>query len=261
MFGTNITNNPYTVGWPGMSEHVIAVGVTSHRNYVTNLAGNTKAYASGNANPEGYIVNWSACGPTLDGRQKPDITAPGYNIVSARSLLYTNSNSGKRQEKNVVASNTYDGQTHEMMILSGTSMAAPVMTGIVALWLQANPRLTREDILKTLSRTSKKLEPQLNYPNNTYGYGEVDAYAGLLDILKLPTTIPSLPKEQMEVTMNGHSLYIKGISQAVRVTVYSLSGQQVFSTVTTDGSVELPTLPAAVYAVRAGNMGSTLIRM
>lgn len=262
LFGKkNTVNNPYTVGWPGTHPQAVTVGLVSHRNWVTNIAGES-TYASGNSSDEGYLVNWSSCGPTLDGRMKPDVTTPGYNIISARSKLYSG-NTKRWNEDNelVVARGTYNNEEREVLMLSGTSMAAPVMTGIVALWLQAKPTLTHDEIIATLSRTCKKPDPKQTYPNNGYGYGEVDAYAGLLDILGVTTSIPTLPQTLAGVTLQGHTLRIEGITEPTTVNVYTLNGQRVFTTQTADGIVTLPNLPAAVYAVQCGSLGSSLIRL
>ena len=262
LFGKkNTVNNPYTVGWPGTHPQAVTVGLVSHRNWVTNIAGES-TYASGNSSDEGYLVNWSSCGPTLDGRMKPDVTTPGYNIISARSKLYSgNTKRWNDDNKLVVARGTYNNEEREVLMLSGTSMAAPVMTGIVALWLQAKPTLTHDEIIATLSRTCKKPDPKLTYPNNGYGYGEVDAYAGLLDILGVTTSIPTLPQTLAGVTLQGHTLRIEGITEPTTVNVYTLNGQRVFTTQTADGIVTLPNLPAAVYAVQCGSLGSSLIRL
>ena len=262
LFGKkNTVNNPYTVGWPGTHPQVVTVGLVSHRNWVTNIAGES-TYASGNSSDEGYLVNWSSCGPTLDGRMKPDVTTPGYNIISARSKLYSgNTKRWNDDNKLVVARGTYNNEEREVLMLSGTSMAAPVMTGIVALWLQAKPTLTHDEIIATLSRTCKKPDPKLTYPNNGYGYGEADAYAGLLDILGVTTSIPTLPQTLAGVTLQGHTLRIEGITEPTTVNVYTLNGQRVFTTQTADGIVTLPNLPAAVYAVQCGSLGSSLIRL
>jgi len=45
------------------------------------------------------------------------------------------------------------------------------------------------------------------------------------------------------------------------VSVYNLSGVKVLDTQAQSGIVELPMLPAGVYAVKIGNQGSTLIRL
>lgn len=121
--------------------------------------------------------------------------------------------------------------------------------------------LRREEIIATLSRTCKKLEPTLSYPNNGYGYGEVDAYAGLIDILGVATSIPTLSRTLADVTLQGHTLHIEGITEPTTVNVYTLNGQKVYSTQTADGRVDLPNLPTAVYAVQIGTVGSSLIRL
>jgi len=256
----NLYNNPYTVAWPGISPSAIGVGLTSHRSYVRNIEG-SYTYSSGNKNKEGYIVNWSSCGPTLDERRKPDVVAPGYNIVSARSKFYLNTEEGKDDNSKVVARAKDGGEDREVLMMSGTSMASPVMTGVVALWLQAKPTLTPDEIKQVISRTSKHLDSNMTYPNNTYGYGEVDAYAGLLDILGINTSIPTLSSKQAAITLKGHTLYIEGATEPVTVNIYNLSGSLVFSAVANNGTVQLPQLPAAVYAVQAGTIGSTLIRL
>ena len=253
--------NPYTIGWPGTHPQAVTVGLSSHRNYATNIAGES-TYAYGNQSQEGLLVNWSSCGPTFDDRQKPEVAAPGYNIISARSKLYSDNTEGWNDDnKLVVARGTYNNEEREVLMLSGTSMASPVMTGIVALWLQAKPDLTYDEIIATLSRTCKKPEPNKTYPNNLYGYGEVDAYAGLLDILGVTTAIPTLSQKLAGVTLQDHTLRIEGITEPITVNVYTLNGQKVFTAQTADGIVTLPNLPAAVYAVQCGTLGSSLIRM
>jgi subtilisin family serine protease len=252
--------NPCTIGWPGSHPQAITVGLISHRELVTNIAGE-ETYAFGKISPDGFLVNWSSCGPTLDGRPKPEVAAPGYNVVSARSKLYSgNTEEWNDNNKLVVARGTYNNEEREVLMLSGTSMAAPVMTGIVALWLQAKPTLTYDEIVATLSRTCKRPQSDQTY-NYGYGYGEVDAYAGLLDILGVTTSIPTLSQKLVGVSMQGSTLRIEGITEPTTVNVYTLSGQQVFSTQTADGIVNLPNLPAAVYAVQCGTLGSSLIRM
>ena len=70
---------------------------------------------------------------------------------------------------------------------SGTSAAAPMVSGVVALMLQANPRLTWRDVRLVLARSARKVDPDhkgwthwrgLNY-NHEYGFGVVDAEAAV----------------------------------------------------------------------------------
>ena len=156
------------------------------------------------------------------------------------------------------------GHTYEMIGLSGTSMSSPVVTGVVALWLQADPTLTPDRIKEVMAATSKHPDPNLTYPNNIYGRGEIDAYAGLLKILETTSVIPTLDTKQADITLSGRTLHIQGVHVA-NVTVYSLTGQVMMQITTTDGTVQLPQLPSAVYAVQVNaegrSLGSTLIRL
>lgn len=58
-------------------------------------------------------------------------------------------------------------------------MATPVVTGIMALWLQAFPNLTVDEVRKALFSTAIVDTNTGNVPNGDYGYGKVDAFAGL----------------------------------------------------------------------------------
>jgi bacillopeptidase F len=79
----------------------------------------------------------------------PDLTAPGLSILSSyRDGIYAYS--------------------------AGTSMACPHVVGTIALMLDANPNLTIEQIETILKETAKPLG--LFHPNNTYGWGLVDAF-------------------------------------------------------------------------------------
>jgi subtilisin family serine protease len=114
------------------------------------------------------IAGFSSRGPvTVDGsnRLKPDVSAPGVNIRSS------------------VPGNGYASGW------SGTSMAGPHVVGVVALLISAHPELrgqvdTIEHIIessavpRTNSETCGGLAPTA-VPNNTYGWGRVDALAAL----------------------------------------------------------------------------------
>jgi len=257
-------NCPYTLGTPGSYDKVLTIGATNHRANFTNLKGKTETSNDSNKNPLGSIISWSSAGPTFKGTVKPEVTAPGFNVISC-----LNSNLQKEEfnkaniQDNLIEKWTSGGRDYYMMATSGTSMATPVVTGIMALWLQADPTLNYDKVMKIIKSTATKLDAAPSEVGSIYGYGEIDAYQGLLKVLeeKDGTNIAHLSKHPVRATLQGNTIRIEGISGPTQVTLYSMSGRVVMKVTTENGQIELPRLPAAVYAVQVGNMGSTLIRV
>lgn len=262
--------NQHTIGYPASLERVIAVGAMHHRSSFTNYLGETTFYKK-MGSEEGHLVSFSSCGPTLDGRVKPDVVAPGHNIVSALGSFYKKNGSDEETKEEVdhliaLKANVFD-RDYAMWAISGTSMACPIAAGVVALWLQANPNLTPEDIKGVIERTSHQPEPEFSGTDKNvyYGWGEIDAYAGLLDILGIGTSIPELSKHQpagVKFRLEGHTLYIDGAEDGTPIRIYTTDGRIVASAPLMNGSVSLPAdSPAGVYAVQVGKQGSTLVRL
>jgi serine protease AprX len=95
------------------------------------------------------IADWSSQGTTQDGFQKPDVYAPGAHIVS---VLAPNS-----AFADLCPSCIVDGQ---YIRTSGTSMAAPMISGLVADLVQAHPRWTPNQIKGALTN------PAVSYGQN-----------------------------------------------------------------------------------------------
>ncbi len=268
-FSDQPSNCNYTVTQPSILNDAIAVGAMSYRTTVTNTHGEDIASVY-NKNGYGQIVSWSGTGPTLDGAVKPNIAAPGYNIVSAYNSLMPSdayyTSDGKLIEQ-IISTFRHNDKDYYMYLDSGTSMAAPVVTGIIALWLQADPTLTPARIKEVFAHTASHPETD-TYPNYRYGYGAIDAYRGLCYILGIPDHIEEFSDHQPEavnISLQGNLLVLGGISRAY-VNIYTVSGQLMRSVETTDGTISLAGLPAAVYAVQINTdspstTGSTLVRL
>jgi serine protease AprX len=104
-------------------------------------------------------ASFSAKGTTQDGFYKPEIYAPGKDIIS---VIADSSRWDLDYPEKVVLENEY-------IRLSGTSMSAPMVTGAVALLLQAEPNLTPDQVKYRLLNASASLQ----------GYPYVDVYAAL----------------------------------------------------------------------------------
>ncbi len=107
------------------------------------------------------VTPWSSHGTTQDGFSKPEVVAPGRKIVS--DLASRGAVLAKELPDRIV--------DHNYLRLSGTSMAAPVVSGIAALAFQAHPAWTPDQMKSALMGTARPLNSAAS------GKGEVDALA------------------------------------------------------------------------------------
>lgn len=267
----NAAEKSHNILAPGCLEPAITVGSTSHRLTYTNINGDV---IKNNRDTEPGRLSWfSSVGPAMDGSVKPDVTAPGNFVISSQSSFYLEAHPD---------ATTYDvehfdagGRTYVWAAQSGTSMSTPVVAGIIALWLQANPTLSPDDIRDVLQRTCRHPEPQFTYPNNLYGHGEIDAYRGLLDILGM-TGIKELSQHQPQgVRLTAHDgllhlQFSQTPSEPVLLSIYTTSGallhRQWLTPSSRQVSLPLPVSASGIYAVQLTGKdkaltGSQLVRL
>jgi len=134
-----------TITSPGISKKVITVGTSNDNNFV-NISGTS-------------VINFSGRGPTRECVIKPDVIAPGTDIISC--MTPTPYSDGKEKIYRV-------GENY--MKLSGTSMSTPMITGAIALLLEKYPSMMPDDVKYAL----KCCAVDLNYPHNRQGWGIID---------------------------------------------------------------------------------------
>ncbi|MCX7903127.1 MAG: S8 family serine peptidase [Caloramator sp.] len=121
----------YTIGSPAAAANAITVG---------------SVYDPGE---KGWVLSeFSNRGPTADGRIKPDITAPGSNITAAKA-----------------------GTTSSYVTYSGTSMATPFISGVIALMLDANYSLTDSQVKNILYSSANVKDFGPSGKDIDFGYG------------------------------------------------------------------------------------------
>lgn len=252
---------------PSCFPALISVGATAHRLTIADPQGRLLDTDYSGTVP-GTVWYYSSTGLSMNGLTKPDVTAPGTNVVSSYSHYY-------HREDHVVGTSTFNGQQYHWGADSGTSMSAPVVAGVIALWLQARPDLTPDDIRGVMSRCCRHPEAGMDYPNATYGYGEIDAYRGLLDILGL-SGVEAISQHQpkgVEMKPTAGSLQLsfdRTVDDNIYIKVYSLDGRCVFDSLQrVDGrqaSVPLPMAVTGVHVVQLSEadgrkLGSCLVRL
>ena len=152
-------------------------------------------------------------------------------------------------------------------------MSAPLVGGIVACWLQARPDLTPEDILELFGKTCTQRD-DYSYPNTEYGYGEIDAYKGLLHLLGLSgiQDISTSQPKKADIRVHNRQITINFQSPSQKVVhalVYNLRGECLTQITIPQGTttINIPmNFTDGVYVVQlnSGNpslCGSTLIRL
>jgi len=150
--------------------------------------GGNEVITVGAINREGFVPSWSGRGPDEGGNEhnEPDVVAPGVGIVSTLP-------------NNLVG------------VMSGTSMAAPHVAGIIALMLSKNPSLTNREALDALMGTAE--DGGLEGFDYSYGAGIVSAYRAVNDVPggRLPTTFPVGPIQIVSIvfTMLGFVMFFK----------------------------------------------------
>jgi subtilisin family serine protease len=141
---------------PGNAPWVLTVGASSTQGTLSRR--------------DDVVANYSSRGPTYgDWGAKPDLVAPG---TATESLAVPGSTFYSNKVKALVKG-TDTTKAPQYLSLSGTSMAAPVVSGTVALMLQANPNLTPNLVKAILQYTAQK------YP----GYNALTQGAGFLNTL------------------------------------------------------------------------------
>ena len=200
----------YIVGSPALSPNIIAVG----------------SYDISAGNP-GDLSYFSSVGPSIDNRIKPDITAPGHQVYSSVSFY----------------DEDYDKDYDNM---SGTSMASPVVAGIIALWLEKDPTLNTIDVLSLIAQNSNKdqyTEQYSNTPNSFWGNGKIDAYQSLV----------TLTNKYLETL--DYFIYPNPTSSSVYISmdfefamIYDLNGNEIIKS--TSKTIDLSELPSSIYLLR-----------
>lgn len=162
-------DDPHPLGPLGPKEAWYFPSMFSEKSNVDNTSVSTLACGNrivsvGNLDKFTNQINVSSSqGPTRDGRFKPDVCAPGTDIVAAKGF----------------------GLPNDLWIsMSGTSMSSPYVTGVIGLMLGIEPRLTGAQILGIIKRTAKPL-PGADYTwRDDAGFGVIDPLACLNEAKK-----------------------------------------------------------------------------
>lgn len=190
--GNNGSQGPGSVQSPGDYPNVIGVGATDSEDRIGSFSslGPAPNKAPFNDRTIWYRGDWDFI--------KPNISAPGVAIHSS------------------VPNGGYSS-------LNGTSMATPHLCGVVALLFQKNRNLTPEMVYNLLLDNADKPTGAGSYPNNTFGWGRVNA-------LKSVQATPTMDQPWIYVSKKEMADLAPGKSVDLTITLSNLGGSDALNT-------------------------------
>lgn len=243
---------------------ILVVGSYNNRLFYTSLDG--KTYSYGTAFAEGEVSPFSSWGTTINGDNLPHVVAPGVTVISSISEPYTSSTNFASFLNYQQAKVENNGKTYYWEEAIGTSMATPVVTGAIALWLEANPRLTIEDVKDIVAKTAKKDNYMLNSKADPiqWGAGKFDAYEGLKEAIRRATSIDGVESNSrllVQTADNRHFNLFLGGAQSLDVLLYNIAGQIVgqYAAAGDEINIDASALAAGVYVLQANGHTEKII--
>lgn len=225
-------------------DNIIVVGSYNTRDDWGSLDGVVRGYAD--TYTPGEISSYSSYGTLSDGRNLPHVCAPGASVISSASRYYIEPvlSAGSLTEGALQARQTSDTRTNYWITSAGTSMATPVVAGAIALWLEADPTLTVDDVKDIISTTSIKDDYVTGYTGDPvkWGAGKFDAYAGLKEVVRRSASVGSVNVDEKRLMIkalgdNRFNIFLSG--EPIDVNVYAVSGALVATKHASDGELDL----------------------
>jgi len=225
-------------------ENIISVGAYVSRTGNGCLDGSTTSvFNYFYADQEGAPAYFSSYTALPDGRTYPTVCAPGNEVISSYSRYYTSSLSDTELGKYAAVATDNAGGKHYWRNECGTSAATPVVAGIVATWMEADPTLKSADVLDIIRKTSTtdNFTQSIDKPAR-FGCGKINALAGLNEVLsrRVNTEGIAADSDRISVTADGRHYSATAFgSTSVEVRVYDINGRQLRNESGNDESIDI----------------------
>lgn len=175
-----------TISDMATGKHTLCVGSYTEINGWSQLDGYSYSQLNEDGTPvldKGKVSSFTSFGTLADGRSLPHVLGPGAYVISSMNRHYLEA-AGYTDSEDILTAVALNDTRDPYAWSAGTSMACPAVTGIIALWLEADPTLTMDDIKDIIATTSHKTESMTMDDPAQVGNGLIDAYAGLKEVLR-----------------------------------------------------------------------------
>ncbi|HPG40715.1 MAG TPA: S8 family serine peptidase [bacterium] len=225
--------NDGKISIPGTARNVITVGAYTSKKSWVDLDGNHLTFDPFGQIAIGTLASFTSFGPTLDKRIKPEIVAPGEIIASSYSQYAPPGSSAS------IFSETTSGLPNALILeggrealSSGTSMAAPHVSGAVALIFEKYPDITAIQVRDMLTNSADTEYPVEKIPNGEWGWGKLDIFSALQHTPgeELPVNFKLFniwPNPFVESAEIKFMLPVKTSTHHVEIKIYNVLGQLV----------------------------------
>ncbi len=255
-WGVDLSNNfPGAVG--GNSDYGLGEPAGVGRNVITVGSYSAEIPLPIGGFSNGFISGFSSKGPTVDGRTKPDISSTGQGVISSINSFNISENPTIQVE--------FNDKIYGFRAYSGTSMSSPTVAGIIALMLEANPKLSAtkaKEIIRSTARLDIRTGEIGPEGHLQWGWGKANALAAVLAAEHLTSF------EEAEILTNRLSIFpnpnkgivqvkineLRQINESFEISIYNLSGNKVFSqnitTIQDNTTLNLSMLTDGMYLIQ-----------
>lgn len=256
-----------TISDLAVGHNILVVGSYNTRNQWVCLDGGTSSYPGDGFIPGG-ISGFSSFGTLTDGRELPHVCAPGSAVISSISWPYAQRVAQEKGEGYLdymcSAKLVEEGRTNYWKQEVGTSMSTPFVAGSIALWLEANPNLTIDDVKEIVAKTAVRDE-QVNSTRQQvrWGAGKFDALAGLKEAIRLSSGVDQIEtarNDRLILSREGSKIFkvFVGGARNLDIKVFAADGRLVFNQLR-DGDeaiADLSSLSNGVYVINVNGRHS-----
>lgn len=232
-----------------VADNILVVGSFNTRQQWECLNGQVSAYPGEGFAP-GSVTEFSSFGTLADGTTLPHVCAPGSTIISSISNPYlkkTVDDMGANVGVDVTeemrkeyyeylcqARATVDGVDYYWKQEPGTSMSTPHVAGAIALWMEADPTLTIDEVKDIVARTALVDDAVKEGDPVQWGAGKFDALAGLKEVIRragINGVKADSANDRLIMTPLGINLFsvFVGDAQSLEIGLCSVNGSRVLA--------------------------------